>query len=105
MKLKLILSPKNMTVRLINLDAQNSEVGGLERDLDCWCCREGQNLTYTVWNNAFRNEANPYKYNRVNIHYTNKERIRVTKSYYCISEVIVMQEMSFDEPFNSNIIE
>lgn len=100
MKLKLILSPKNMTVRLINVDAQNSNESA-NRELDFWYSPNGENLRYTVWINKVVNEKNSYIYNRVNVHFT-KDKIRITKSYYCISEVIVMNNISFDKPFDSN---
>ena len=104
MKLKIILSRKNNEVHLVNVDTQNTPTSR-ERDIDSWKCPEGTTrFRYTTWNNANRNEKNPYKYNRVNIHYTIEKYKTVTKSYYCIDEIIIMDDVSLST-FDSSVID
>jgi len=81
MKLIILYSPLNMVVRLINADACNTESSS-ERDLDTWMVLKGKNLRYTWWNNRMQTPLNPYKYNRINIHYNDENGKIITKSYY-----------------------
>jgi len=103
MKLVIVYSPLNMVVRLINVDTINSESSS-DRDLATWMATKGTNLRWTCWNNKMRSELNPYQYNRVNIHYTREDGKTVTTSYYCIHDVIRMDEMTFNN-FDSTKLE
>ena len=91
-----------MVVRLINVDAVASEKSS-NRLLDTWSQKIGTNLRVTYWNNDMTSPLNPYKYNRVNVHYTNHKDNTVTQSYYCIEEIIQMEKMTFDN-FDDSII-
>lgn len=102
MILKIVYSKKNMTFRLINVDAIDSERSS-NRCLATWMSPKGKNLTWTYWRNDSISELNPYRYNRVNFHYTNESGKRITQSYYCISEVINMEEMTLND-FDEMII-
>ena len=103
MKLVLLISRTNKVVRLVNVDAQNSETAS-ERDIDCWCSPQGKYLNVTYWRNQQVNEVNPYKYNRVRIHYTVPKYNRKTVSYFCISEIIYMEDMTMERFDTSYII-
>jgi hypothetical protein len=39
---------------------------------------------------------NPYRYNRINVHFTDEKGKTVTNSYFCISEVIEMGDITFE---------
>lgn len=94
MKLILVYSKVNMTARLINIDAQASEVSS-NRILETWVTEVGVNLRHTVWNNDRRSTINPYKYNRVNLLYNLDKRL-IRKSYYCINDLFVINDMTFN---------
>lgn len=94
MKFKLVISRTNRNVALINVDAVSSAKSS-NRCLSSWHTPNGTNLRWTTWNNDMISPLNPYKYNRVNVHYTNELGKTITTSYYCISEVIEMEEMDF----------
>lgn len=102
MRLVLVISKTNKVVRLINTDAHNSEHSS-ERDLSIWTCPSGTNFRLTNWRNCTPNKLNPYRYNRINVHYTDPNGKTITTSYYCIDEVILMDEMKFDK-FDSSTI-
>lgn len=102
MRLIILYSKKNMILRLINIDAQNTE-GSSERDLATCAFTKGSDLRWTCWKNQSVNSLNPYKYNRVNFHYTHEDGRNITQSYYCIESVILMEDMKFND-FDSNII-
>ena len=63
MNLKIVYSNKNMTFRLINVNAKNSDKSS-NRCLATWMATKGTDLRWTHWNNDMRNEINPYKFNR-----------------------------------------
>lgn len=92
-----------MTVRLINLDAQNSERSS-NRNMSTWSVPHGKDLRWTCWRNDIRNELNPYYFNRVNIHYSTTDQKKITTSYYCIHEVFNVEEMDIDN-FNETWLE
>ena len=103
MKLKIVYSSKNMVFRLINVDAQASEKSS-NRVLACWSLKSGSNMRVTYWKNDMISTLNPYKYNRVNVHYTNDHmNNKVTESYYCIEEIIKMEDMTFED-FDDGIV-
>ena len=103
MKLKIVYSSKNMVFRLINVDAQASEKSS-NRVLACWSLERGSNLRVTYWKNDMISTLNPYEYNRVNVHYTNDDmNTKITESYYCIEEIIKMEDMTFED-FDDSII-
>lgn len=91
-----------MVVRLINVHAKSSEKSS-NRVLDSWTQKNGTKLRITYWNNDMVSSLNPYRYNRVNVHYENHNKITLTKSYYCIDEIIRLDEMTFED-FNDNIV-
>ena len=95
MKLVLVISIKKLTVSLLNLNAEDIE-GNLNRNLARWTAPEGKDMCITFWRNGQRNLENPFRYNRVNIHYTNKSNKTISKSYYCVHEIIYNEEMLFD---------
>lgn len=102
MKLKIVLSRKNRVVRLVNVHAIASGKSS-NRCMDTWHTPNGTNLRWTAWNNDMISPINSYRYNRINVHYTDENGKTVTKSYYCISEVIEMEEMTFNN-FDDKII-
>lgn len=91
MKLKVIYSIKNMVVRLVNLDAIPSKRSS-NRMLKAWTLQNGTNLRVTYWNNDMISSLYPYQSNRVNVYYDNHKNQRVTQSYYCIDQIIKMDE-------------
>lgn len=102
MKLKLVLNRPDRIVRLINVDAVASDKSS-NRCMDTWHSPKGTNLRWTTWNNDMISPLNPYRYNRVNVHYTDDKGKTITTSYYCISEVIEMDDMTFNG-FDDKII-
>ena len=96
MKLILLISRTNKVVRLVNVDAQNSE-NALERDIDCWSSPKGYDFNITYWRNQQKNVLNPYAYNRVNVIFSVPDRPRITKSYYCISRITYIEDMVFEK--------
>jgi hypothetical protein len=102
MKLKLVLNKPNRIVHLLNVDAIASDKSS-NRCLASWHAPKGKNLRCTTWNNDMISPVNPYRYNRVNVHYTNENGQTVTTSYYCISEVIELDDISFDN-FDDSVI-
>lgn len=102
MKLKLVYSPRNMVVRLINVDAKASDKSS-NRVLDAWSQKNGTNLRITYWKNDMISSLNPYTYNRVNVHYENHNNNTITTSYYCIDSIILLDEMTLENFDNSGI--
>lgn len=84
-----------MVVRLINVETVNSE-GSSDRHLDTWFAGEGKNLRWTCWKNHNKSPQNPYKYNRVKFHYNHEDGRTIRKSYFCIHNVIEIDEMTFE---------
>lgn len=95
MKLKLVYSAKNMVVRLLNVDAVPSTKSS-NRVLDAWCQKNGTNMRITYWRNDMVNDTNPYQYNRVRIHYDNHKNHTIAESYYCIHEIIQIEDMELE---------
>lgn len=83
-----------MVVRLVNVDTDNTEKSS-DRNLATWMIPEGKNLRWTCWKNYNRSKLNPYYFNRINVHYTNSDGKRITKSYYCIDSVKEIENMTF----------
>ena len=94
MNLKVVISKRNMVVRLINTDITTNEASN--RVLDAWKA-PGTDLRTTGWGNDRMTDLNPHPLNRVNVHYTNENKKTITRSYYCISEIINYEPMTFTD--------
>jgi hypothetical protein len=95
MKLKLYYSPNNKVFKLVNVDAVDSEKS-YERNLDAWSNVNAKDVNITYWKNMQVNRENPFRFNRVRIHYTvNGTRYR--KHYFCIDEIIRLDHLQLTD--------
>ena len=86
MTLNIYYSLQDKVFKLINIDARDT-VKSINRNIDSWTHEKAENINITYWKNTQRNEVNPFKYNRVGIHYTVDNK-RYRRYYFCINEII-----------------
>lgn len=92
MKLNLYHDKNKRCFKLVNLDAVDN-AKQLNRNIDSWLIEKAIDVNITYWRNDTINELNPFKYNRVGIHYTFEGR-RYRKYYFCVNDIIEVSELA-----------
>jgi len=91
MTLNIYYSLRNKVFKLVNIDGFDL-TNSLNRNIDSWSHVKAENISITYWKNTQQSVINPFKYNRVGIHYSlNNKRYR--KYYFCINEIISLPKL------------
>ncbi len=95
MTLNIYYSLRDKVFKLVNIDGVDL-INSLNRNIDAWSHEKAENINITYWKNDQQNEINPFKYNRVGIHYSvNNKRYR--KYYFCINDIIPVDELKMTD--------
>ncbi len=95
MTLNIYYSLRDKVFKLVNIDGVDL-ANSLNRNIDDWSHEKAENINITYWKNNQQNDINPFKYNRVGIHYSvNNKRYR--KYYFCINDIISLNELKMTD--------
>lgn len=92
MKLNLYHNRSKTCFKLVNVEAQDSDVQS-NRHLDSWEFEPEQLPNITYWKNDVITDVNPHRYNRVRILYTYNDT-RKTISYFCINDIVMVEGLT-----------